>query len=726
MRGAPVLVFEIDNRVGRDIAIASLLRMKLKGEDIQALCNVSHGLICKVRARLQQGGIAEVARARPAGRPRTMTSRMRSRLPGQLAGGMSQNAVARELGIASSIVSREAQALREREARQATLESAARTTESVELRGFERQNQAESVRTEIPAATAAPIDEVRPEAGHVTTDPIVPEMSVEAFEIEETPASQDDELAPGAPLPSGPTEHPSRYAGVLLVVGALCAMGVQRALAASRIQRPAGAVYDATTATFALLAAWSAGFPSLESMHERDARALGVVLGLERSPSVRTLHRAIRQMRNTFDPSAFAAEWMRALVGARMPDRLVFGVDGHFKPYAGDEPIDKGWDSKRRIATKGIADVLITDDRGWTWSGVHVGAGDALSSHVLAEGRRLRAIFGDARPIVLAFDRGGFAFDALNALDAEGFAYVVYVPSTVKLPDLATIAPTEDGVGEQAWTHVKLDHHARLLVERDGAALVPISTNLTTLVDAEETVRLLRGCRGAQENAFKAARAHAHIDRLVDRGGAERIADDRPINNPARSALKNEIAELRSRETELAKERSIDRGRARKDINRDRFRTRAHRRLAEIKLKRTPAAVPRVSVDPRAEKATLDTANRRLLQPMKLAMENARRWLLGMLHGGLAPSDAPYDADAVARTLDALLRAPGTVRFEDDAVYVTLDMPLPPTAHARLNRALAGIADRHFRFTDGHRPVHLRLAPRPTRGTLPHHPSSAK
>ena len=52
----------------------------------------------------------------------------------------------------------------------------------------------------------------------------------------------------------------------------------------------------------ALVAAWSYGYPSLEAMHEADARALGVVLGLERSPSVRTLHRAIAQMRADYDP----------------------------------------------------------------------------------------------------------------------------------------------------------------------------------------------------------------------------------------------------------------------------------------------------------------------------------------------------------------------------------------------------------------------------------------
>lgn len=70
---------------------------------------------------------------------------------------------------------------------------------------------------------------------------------------------------------------------------------------------------------------------------------------------------------------------------------------------------------------------------------------------------------------------------------------------------------------------------------------------------------------------------------------------------------------------------------------------------------------------------------------MKLATEGARRWLLATLHDGLVPTDNPYDADTAARTLTALLRAPGTVRFEHDAVHVTLDSPLAPEAHAGLD-----------------------------------------
>ncbi|CAN5167280.1 hypothetical protein BH09MYX1_BH09MYX1_65340 [soil metagenome] len=757
IRGIVVYQFDNMDSTGRDVAIASLMRLGLATDRIASLCGASHGWVCRVRKRLRAGGLEEVVAKRRSGRPRTIQGAMRTTLVRMMAEGEKCARIARALGVAGSVVHDEMARIRAQREQLSIIHGASKdpapTTGGVEARSETVVDADEGAPADDDAPASAGMSEV---ATEVVGEPIAQPEAESAEKLltsdgsrrDDDPSREDtlqeptercgdladetvpvpvrdEDLAPGAQLPSGPVEHPTRYAGVLLATGALAAIGIQQALAASGVARPKAAIYEATTALFAMMAGWSAGFPSLESMHERDARALGVVLGLERSPSVRTLHRAIQQMCATFDASAFTAAWMRALGAATLPDRLCFGIDGHFKPYAGDAPIDKGWDSKRRLATKGIADVAITDERGWTWSSTHVGAGDALSSHVLAEAQLLRAEFGDARPIVLAFDRGGFAFDALDALDAEGFGYVTYVPRTVTLPPLATVARDRDLVGEIAWNHPKLHHRARLLVERDGDDLIPIATNITTLVDASDVVDLLRACRGAQENAFKAARAHAHIDRLVDRGGATHVPDDRPISNPERTRLKTEVASWQRRESELAAERAINDGRTQKEINRDRFRVGAERQLAEIKLKNTPARVPRVSVDPKAERATLDTTNRVLLQPMKLATDNARRWLLATLHDGLVPTDNPYDADTAARTLDALLHAPGTVRFDDDAVHVTLDLPLAPTAHSRLDAALRAIVDRHFRFTGGGRRLVVRLAPRPTRRTLPHLLSTA-
>src|SRR6266508_6511188 len=112
------------------------------------------------------------------------------------------------------------------------------------------------------------------------------------------------------------------------------------------------------------------------------------------------------------------------------------------------------------------------------------------------------------------------------------------------------------------------------------------------------------------------------------------------------------------------------------------------------------------------------TKNRALLAPLKNATENARRWLLDALGAALAPTDHEYDDSARTRTLLALLRAPGSVRFGHDQVMVTLKLNLPPTAHRRLTEALKALDTRMLRFTDGKRSVRFRLAPRTLRRDL--------
>src|SRR6202020_2996024 len=108
---------------------------------------------------------------------------------------------------------------------------------------------------------------------------------VEVLERSDEPTPPLVELAAGALLASGPAEPSCRYAGTVLLCAAAAVLGIFLALDRGHVARPVDAVYDAHQVTAALLAAWGAGYGSLEAMHERDARALGVILGLERSPS---------------------------------------------------------------------------------------------------------------------------------------------------------------------------------------------------------------------------------------------------------------------------------------------------------------------------------------------------------------------------------------------------------------------------------------------------------
>jgi transposase len=727
-RGLAVASFRKGDAIGRDVAIATLVRVRLKTDTIAELCDVSHGWVCEVRRRLAEGGVDRVVERARRGPERKLIGAKGKRLHEMHADGASLRKIAEALDVSKSIVGSEIKRLklppRGWRMKQGTLPTRASTaTPESEGPSAQPPQETSDPPTEEPSlATGAPVTPLteKDSANEAPVDVVA--MAVDVLEVsdEPTPATLPlVELEAGASLASGPAEHPCRYAGTVLLCAAAVVLGVFLALDAGHVARPVDAVYDAHQVTAALLAAWGAGYGSLEAMHERDARALGVILGLERSPSVRTLHRAIAQMREGVDIVELNAALIGGVMAARLPERLWFGLDGHFKAYAGDEPIDKGRDSKRRLASKGIADVSVTDAHGFTWATHPVAAGSGLSQHVVVTAHTLRGVLGTERPIVVSLDRGGFDFDVLDAVDRDGFYYVGYVPASAKLPVLSAIAPVEDGVGETAWDHPRLHHQARLIVDRDGTSLIPVVTNLPTLVDAAFIMQELRVHRGAQENSFKAARSFVHIDRLVDRGGASHAPDDRLVPNPARTALKKDLHRMEARIVDLADERPRSSGRSRKDINDGRLWAEVDRLRIERQLRTTPTKVPRMTIEPDAERAQLRTRNRLLLQPLKLAADNARRWLLATLGGALAPSDKPYDLDATARTLLALLRAPGTVRFEDELVTVTIELPLPPTPHARLATALAELDSRGLRFADGRRRVQFRLAPRPTRADIP-------
>jgi transposase len=732
-RDLPVASFRRGDSIGRDVTIATLLRVGqgLKTDTIAELCGASHGWVCHVRQRLAEGGVDRVIERARRGPERKLVGAKEERLREMHADGSSVREIAKALGISKSVIGDEIKRLklppRRWRMKQESL-SITPPTAPVVVRESVDQARARGEDEQTVAGTSADVSSSAPEV-LITRSPeidVAPEAkddvveaAVEAIDVGDESPSAREELAAGAPLASGPAAHPCRYAGTLLLSAAAVVLGVFSALDMAHVARPEAAVYDAHQIFSALLAAWGAGYGSLEAMHERDARALGVILGLERSPSVRTLHRAIVQMSARCDAIELNAALMRGVLSARLPDRLWFGLDGHFKAYSGTEPIDKGWDSKRRLASKGIADVVVTDAHGFTWSTHPVAAGSALAPHLVGIAHTLRGVLGSERPIVVTFDRGGFDFDVLDALDRDRFHYVGYIPASVTLPELGAIAPAEDGAGEVAWSHGRLHHRARLIAERDGTSLIPVVTNLPTFVDTAMVVEELRAHRGAQENSFKAARSFVHIDRLVDRGGAIHAPDDRLVPNPARAALKKERERVAAHVAELADETPATSGRSRKDIHDDRFWAEVDGLHLERNLRAAPAKVPRVTIAPDAQRAHLKTRHRLLLQPLKFATDNARRWLLGTLGTALAPSDKPYDLETSARTLLALLRAPGSVRFEDQLVTVTLELPLPPAPHARLTASLVALDAQALMFTDGRRQVRFRLAPRPCRADIP-------
>lgn len=725
--GMTALEWRCDDRATRDVIVAASLQSGHKGTTVASLTGTSPAHVSRVAAVFRRGGFRALV-LHATGTPRTALDPDKRSLAIELREqGMSFDQIAVRVGVARTIIGR---LLRGVPAgpRVAQLDLAARAVDVAgeddladDVDEVTADDEASAPDAAWEEAAEGPAEEHDLTSCEVLEGD-VPHGGNTSQELSRVAPAGEPESGGGAELLPGvallPAEHESRYAGTILLAAVAQHLGLDAALLAAAVQRPEKSAYPARTAILALIGAWTAGFSSIEAMHERDARAMGVALGLERSPSVRTLHRALAQMEAGYDPVKWASAWMSRLAEVMLPSPRVFGVDGHFKAYGGDEPIDKGYDTKRRLAHKGLMTIRVMDGQGCTWVDAPVAAGDHLHKHLVEMARRMMAAVGAEVPLVLGFDRGGFSFPVLNALAVEVY-YLAWVPSTVSLPTLSEITPERDGVGERLWTHEGLDHPARLLVERDGDALLPAATNLPTLVPAAEAMRLLRQVRGWEENGIKAARAFAHIDHLEDRGGAARRPDDRLVKSPAVAAKRTLQGELRTRAAELQRERLMSKERAKSEVAMDELVNAVHQRVVKEALKELPKKVPRVSLDPSAERAELKTRHRVLVTPLKNATDNSRRWLLEHLGAGLSPSDSWWDQDTRNRTLCALLRTGGRVALTSEAVEVTLSLPLPPLPHRRLAEALAALDCHGLRFTDGVRPVRFRLAPRPTRDDLP-------
>ena len=702
-RGLPFTSWPEDDPVARDVVIATLLNMGMTGQRVAALTGMSAGHVSSVRERVTAGGVGELAkRGRPGRKALLSSAEERAEVRALIERGFSLRQVAEKMGVTTKTLAR---------VRREMGLMKPRRQEQLALPGVGEASRPSTSAKAVNRTAVEPASSTR-ETSSAPREASAKPTPAPAEEKSEEP----EELAPASPLPVSLAEHPTRYAGVMLLMAAMGELGIPAALDAAGVKRRDTALYDARQVCMALACAWVAGCASLESMHERDARGLGVVLGLERSPSVRTLHRAIAQMVDAYDPIALPRELALGLARTYDNEPLLFGVDGHHKDYFGKAPVDKGWNTKIGEATKGLGDIVVHDMRGTTWATMEVPAGDALSQHLVPVARRLRAVHGAGRPITLAVDRGGFSFDSWNTLAGEGFHYIGWLPATVNTPELAHIAPAENGIGEAPWDHPSLTHDARLIVQRDGDRLLPLATNLPGFVDTESVVRLLRKLRGVEENSIKAARKTVHVDSLVDRGISHDAPDDRMVKNPERKRLKKKVRRLNRTISafECLPQAALNPYPEALML--------AELRLVNCKLElqEQPSKLRKIALDPEARRAWLKTRNRGLLQALKYAADNSRRWLLHKLGRALAPTDHDYDATTLPRTLDALLKSPGHVRFEPEKLVVTFDIQLPPTAHARLDAALSALSGLRMPFHDDHRVLDFRLAPRPTRQTLPH------
>jgi transposase len=358
-----------------------------------------------------------------------------------------------------------------------------------------------------------------------------------------------------------------RQGGVLLAVPFLVESGLLEAFA-STYRSLAPAFYGLRTTVVVLFLAALLRIKRPEHFKEHNPQELGHVVGLDRLPEVKTVHRKLDQLA----AKKLAREVMRAMAERRIaedPDRVAFlYVDGHVHEYYGQHPLAKAKKSQRQVAQPAATDNWVHDAYGEPLLVVTSEMNEGLTQVLEPILIEVKQLVGDRRPIVI-FDRGGFSPKLFVRLNKLGFDVMTYRKGKVSPWPVSQFVEMErvvDGrhygyrIAERPRVRVGRLRGKRkrrssdwgpqyfwmreVRVLRDDGRQTAILTTCQELERIEVPYRQFN--RWRQENYFKYMAAEFELDALLEYE-VQDVSGERDRPNPARRPLERELAAARTR-----------------------------------------------------------------------------------------------------------------------------------------------------------------------------------
>ena len=655
----------------------------IPGVHIAERFGVTPVYVSQLRGRFRTGGGAALTAQRrgPKG-PMKVTARLVARARGLRAAGDSHQTIARKLGgISHDTV------------RRMLHEVAAMQPDLPTLVGEEAH---------VPATGPVGVSE----AG-IGPPGVLPVPRGDDWEMTAASVAGEEVLAIPA-IATSPAVTSSRYAGAMLLHVALTHLRLWQVFAEQ------GAQVGRTTLRVAHVVGMVAlGFAlrlgSIERFKTALARDFGLLLGLRVVPSVQTLRTHLVALAESVAPEAIMRALLAACVHLEPVWEGAYYVDGHFSPYAGQEPVGKGWNAKRRLAEPGHTDVHVHEATGRALFFLNRPLNDSLVKALPAIVKEIRAVVPKER-VILIFDRGGYSGAGFRALTEQGIGFITYLkgrkarrrfPSDRfvrrwwQLDDPAGIRKRQRHVYRlyERGTRIRGAGVVRTLVMEDAEGQIPILTNCEQM-SAAKAVHLLR-LRWRQENSFKYLSTHYGIEQIIQYG-ATTATDDRLVDNPVRVCLRTQIADLRA--TLVVHEADVGQAvmagasaktAAPADTRRATRALEARLGRLEHRLDQTPAKVPVSSLPRRPhQRASLKSDRHDLVTSIKLATYNAERLLARRF---FRHYQDPRDWLTIFRSL---LQLPGSLSQQrDGTICVHLRAPDQPRIRRALVEFLAEIND---------------------------------
>ena len=298
---------------------------------------------------------------------------------------------------------------------------------------------------------------------------------------------------------------------------------------------------------------------TLEQLTEHAPGELGILLGLDRAPEVKTLRRKLREMGQRQLADMFRRRLTERWAKAAPRELALLYVDGHVRPYHGRKHVlPKHHVQQRGRPMPGTQDFHVNDRRADPLFFVTAEATESLlatlDSTLLPEVRRL---VGPRRRVTIAFDREGWSPKLFAKWKKKSFDVLTYRKGEQSRWQKRFFTTVKGTVGGQkveyclAEREVKLTNGLKVREIRrltnDGHQTAVITTNdkLPLLAVAQRMFS-----RWRQENFFRYMRHEFALDHLCTHK-VEPADPKRIVPHPERTRLEKKLKAVRATRTRL-------------------------------------------------------------------------------------------------------------------------------------------------------------------------------
>jgi hypothetical protein len=290
-----------------------------------------------------------------------------------------------------------------------------------------------------------------------------------------------------------------------------------------------------------------------EQLQGHPPGELGILLGLDRAPEVKTLRRKLAELAARRQATPFSQRLAERWVRDHADAVGLLYIDGHVRPYHGTtHTLPETYVTRRRLCMPATTDLWVQQQDAQPLFVVTAPANDDLLAmlrrEILPEVRRL---VGERR-ITLCFDREGWSPKFFHDCHTDGFDVLTYRRGPYAAWPRATFRPITATVDDREIHYTLAERRVEVLpgfrmreVRRlcDNGHQTAILTTRSDLPIGVVAYRMFE--RWTQENFFRYMRQHFALDALVTYA-VEPADPDRTVPNPARKALRKQLAEARA------------------------------------------------------------------------------------------------------------------------------------------------------------------------------------